>query len=90
MLRVLISGRVQGVGFRAWTVREATHLGLRGWVRNLSDGRVEATFAGEETVIHQMIEACKQGPEAARVDAIEVFTTKEDIADEPFAARHTV
>lgn len=90
VLRVLISGRVQGVGFRAWAVTKATNLGLQGWVRNVKDGSVEAVFSGEHEVIQQMIESCKDGPEAARVEAIEVFTFKEEIADGPFAARQTV
>lgn len=90
VLRVLISGRVQGVGFRAWTVTKATSLGLQGWVRNTKDGQVEAVFSGEHEVINIIIEHCKQGPESARVDAIEVFTYKEDVVDGPFVAKQTV
>ncbi len=85
----MISGRVQGVGYRAWAVTKATHLGLQGWVRNLKDGQVEAVFAGEQAMIEQMIEACKEGPDHARVEAIEVFTHK-DAVEGPFAARQTV
>ena len=59
-IRVVISGRVQGVGYRAWTVEKATHLGLGGWVRNRNEGSVEAVFNGEETVIAAMVEACKE------------------------------
>jgi acylphosphatase len=73
-VRVLISGRVQGVGYRAWTVATANKLGIKGWVRNLSSGQVEALFSGEEPAVGAMIEACKKGPSASRVDKIESFT----------------
>ena len=69
--QIQIYGRVQGVWFRAWTVREATTLGLRGWVRNRSDGSVEALFAGDPAAVHAMIERCRIGPAAARVERIE-------------------
>jgi acylphosphatase len=67
---VRIRGKVQGVWYRAWTVEEATRRGLRGWVRNRRDGSVEAFFAGDPTVIEQMIAACRIGPPLARVDSI--------------------
>jgi len=88
-IRIIIHGRVQGVGYRAWAVETATHFGLGGWVRNRNDGTVEAIFRGEETVIAEMIEACKQGPKAARVESIESFTCKEEISG-LFSARPTV
>ena len=66
-----ISGRVQGVGFRAWTVREATTRGLQGWVRNRQDGSVEALFIGPETVVNAMIEACRGGPRHAVVTSVQ-------------------
>ncbi|MDZ7685563.1 MAG: acylphosphatase [Gammaproteobacteria bacterium] len=69
--RVIISGRVQGVSYRYWTRQEATARGLRGYVRNLSDGRVEAVFGGDEADIIAMVDACWQGPDAARVSGIE-------------------
>ena len=78
------------MGFRAWVVAQATHLGLQGWVRNLKDGQVEAVFSGEHALIQQIIEACKQGPEAARVDGIDVFTFKEQLSESAFIARQTV
>ncbi|MCU0893575.1 MAG: acylphosphatase [Rhodospirillales bacterium] len=62
-----IEGRVQGVWFRGWTVMEARQRGLRGWVRNRSDGSVEAMFAGPKPVVDAMLEACWQGPPAAQV-----------------------
>jgi len=67
-----ISGRVQGVNFRYYTAQEAQARGLKGWVRNLWDGRVEAVFEGEEQAVGSMIEWCRKGPPAARVDDIEV------------------
>lgn len=70
-VRVLVSGRVQGVWYRGWTVAEATRLGLNGWVRNLSDGRVEAVFSGAEERVQAMIAACHDGPSAASVRAVE-------------------
>ena len=69
-VRVLISGQVQGVGYRFWTVRQARNLGLKGWVRNLSDGRVEAVFSGDRRAVEQMVELCYQGPRAAVVKEV--------------------
>ncbi len=88
-IRVVIHGRVQNIGYRAWTVETATHLGLAGWVRNRSDGTVEAVFRGEEAMIAEMFEACKTGPANAHVERIESFTWKEDVGG-LFAARPTV
>ena len=70
-VRVRIYGRVQGVWFRAWTKRGAEALGLNGWVRNRSDGSVEAVLAGEAAAVRAMIEQCRVGPPAARVERIE-------------------
>ena len=68
-LVIVVSGRVQGVWFRASTREEAIRLGLRGWVRNLPDGRrVEAVLEGEERALLQMLEWCQAGPPGARVD----------------------
>jgi len=71
IFRVVISGRVQGVGFRAWTDIAASERGIEGWVRNRRDGSVEAVFAGPEEVVLTMLELCRQGPPGARVDAID-------------------
>ncbi len=68
---VIIRGQVQGVGYRAWTQRTALGHGLEGWVRNRRDGAVEALFAGEPDVVAQMLAACRFGPPAARVHALE-------------------
>lgn len=85
-IRVIINGRVQGVSFRAWTVSKASQMNLRGWVRNRSDGSVEAVFSGDDDSVIAMVEACKGGPERARVDHIECFTCKEEVSG-PFSAR---
>jgi acylphosphatase len=68
---LLIAGRVQGVGYRDWMVREATRLGLDGWVRNQADGSVEAVVAGPEPAVQALLTACRRGPLLARVDRIE-------------------
>lgn len=70
--RVLISGRVQGVGYRMSTVDLATDLGLSGWVRNLADGRVEAVLEGSRDVVEEMIRWCQQGPPGAVVKDVAV------------------
>ncbi len=69
---VLVKGRVQGVLFRAATRDEARLRGVRGWVRNRSDGSVEAIFEGERKKVEEMIEFCHYGPPAARVSSVEV------------------
>ena len=71
MLRVVIRGRVQGVGYRAWAEITALEHGLEGWVRNCRDGSVEALFAGPKDVVLAMTELCRQGPPGARVDGID-------------------
>jgi acylphosphatase len=69
--RVLVRGRVQGVGFRAWVAQTAVARGLAGWVRNRRDGSVEAVFVGPVDAVSAMIESCGQGPVIARVTSIE-------------------
>jgi acylphosphatase len=71
IFRVVIRGRVQGVGFRAWTEAMAAEQGVEGWVRNCRDGSVEALFSGAEEVVLAMIELCRSGPPGARVEAID-------------------
>lgn len=71
--RVFVSGLVQGVSFRASTLKAARHFSnLKGFVRNLKDGRVEAVFLGEEKEVFAMVEWCTQGPKSAKVERIEV------------------
>jgi acylphosphatase len=76
-----IHGRVQGVGYRAWTASRAARLGLAGWVRNRADGTVEALVAGPIDAVEQMIAAASAGPSAARVTAVE--TTPAEPSREP-------
>ena len=66
-VRVIIEGRVQGVGFRYWVAREAERLGVDGWVRNRREGTVEALISGDSETIRQMISRCHQGPPVSHV-----------------------
>ncbi len=70
--RALITGRVQGVWFRGWTCDQAAALGLAGWVRNRRDGRVEALFSGPAAAVDEMLDACRNGPPHAIVEAVEI------------------
>ena len=74
---VVISGRVQGVGFRLWVEAEAVSRGLAGWVRNRRDGSVEAVFFGEEDAVGAMLEACRTGPRMALVTNVAISDTDE-------------
>lgn len=69
---VHVSGKVQGVFFRATTRDAARDAGVDGWVKNLDDGRVEAVFEGEEDAVAEMIEFCHEGSDLARVEDVEV------------------
>lgn len=87
-VRVRIEGRVQGVWYRGWTVSEASGRKLGGWVRNRRDGSVEALFSGPKEVVNNMLEACWQGPPAARVTAVHPHPA--DAPDRPgFHPLHT-
>ena len=68
---VVVRGRVQGVGYRAFVEHEAQRRGMHGWVRNRRDGTVEALFAGPRAAVEAMIEACRRGPMSARIDALD-------------------
>lgn len=72
--RLVISGRVQGVGFRYFTQEAAAREGITGWVRNLPDGRVEAYVEGESDAVTRVERTIRQGPRGARVDAVEADT----------------
>lgn len=77
---VFVSGRVQGVYYRATTREEARKRGLDGWVRNLEDGRVEAVFEGPEAAVEEIVEWCHDGSPAANVEAVDVeYESPEDI-----------
>lgn len=68
---VIVGGRVQGVGYRAWAERVALSRGLTGWVRNRRDNSVEAVFIGDEDAVAAMVEACRSGPIGAVVEALD-------------------
>jgi acylphosphatase len=70
-MQVVIRGRVQGVGFRAWVQHQAELHGLGGWVRNRADGAVEAVFSGPADLVDVMLKACEKGPRGARVEQVE-------------------
>jgi acylphosphatase len=70
IIQVMITGRVQGVGYRAWVEYQAIASGLEGWVRNRRDGSVEALFAGNAKVVAEMVALCRHGPPSARVTAL--------------------
>ena len=72
VVRLIVKGRVQGVGFRAFVEDEAILLALDGWVRNRRDGTVEALVAGPAEEVELLIESVRQGPSASRVDAVDV------------------
>lgn len=76
-LHLIISGRVQGVGYRAWATRQALQRGLDGWVRNRTDGTVEALVGGSEDVVRDFLFACHKGPLAASVKHIEATPSEE-------------
>ncbi len=76
--RLTISGRVHGVGFRAWVASRAAALGLSGWVRNRRDGSVEVLVDGDTAAVEELVRACRRGPRLAEVTAIE-----EALADPP-------
>lgn len=69
---IFITGRVQGVGFRHFTRKNADKIGITGWVKNLPDGRVEALFQGPEQKVNELIDRCKEGPISAYVKEIDV------------------
>ena len=87
--RVLIHGRVQGVGYRDWMLRQAERLGVDGWVRNRADGSVEAVVAGRAEQVDALVARAHRGPPAARVAAVTVTDTPAAVHAD-FAKRPTV
>lgn len=87
-LRLTITGRVQGVGFRAWAMRRARAHGLDGWVRNRDDGAVELVIAGDESALVAMRRDCERGPAGARVDRV-VETSQLEAVPAGFEQRAT-
>jgi acylphosphatase len=89
ILRAVIKGRVQGVGYRAWTLRHAQQLGLQGWVRNRRDGSVEAVFKGDEDKVVGMLGECWRGPRSAVVSEV-IATAVPDESWPDFSVRPTL
>jgi acylphosphatase len=72
-VHIYVTGTVQGVSFRYYTLQEAVRCGVSGWVRNLPDGRVEAVMEGDEAGVERLLVWCRQGPRGARVEHVEVL-----------------
>jgi len=85
---LFIEGRVQGVFYRAFTRNFAEKLGLKGWVRNLYDGRVEAVFEGNRDLIEQAIQECRKGPRGSAVAHIDVGWEEPSGEDKDFVIRY--
>jgi acylphosphatase len=84
---VRVTGRVQGVGFRYATSRRAASLGVAGWVRNCTDGTVEAVFEGDAAAVESLLSWCWRGPRGAEIDAVEVSWEQPSGDGGPFAVR---
>lgn len=80
MLHVIISGYVQGIGFRHFVKSKAKSLNIKGWVKNLPDGRVEGVFVGDHVNVEKMVAMCRKGPFLAEVKGLEV----KEIPDQKF------
>lgn len=90
VVRLLIFGSVQGVGFRKFVRQNAKKLGLVGWVRNLPEGTVEAEVAGPGEAIQKLIQLSKKGPFLAEVTSVDVMTSEKDFPYTEFILRHDV
>ena len=88
-VQLVIEGRVQGVGFRAWTAANARKRGLKGFVRNRKDGTVEAHFSGPSDVVEQMVAACWDGPMVSRVTNVTVRPSQQEMG-EGFTSEATI
>jgi acylphosphatase len=87
-VHVVISGRVQGVWFRASTRDKAQQLGLTGWVKNTSEGNVEAVFEGEEKLINEMLDWCHHGPPLSEVKNVEIKKQHPSNDFDDFSIKH--
>jgi acylphosphatase len=85
--RYTVRGRVQGVGFRAWSRRLARELGVRGWVRNRPDGSVELHAAGTDEAMTELVQRLEKGPPVARVEAVEREGSAQDLPKSGFEVR---
>ena len=87
-VHVVISGRVQGVWFRASTRDKAEQLDITGWVKNTFDGNVEAVFEGEENLVKEMLDWCHRGPPLARVENVEITKQSPSNGFDGFSIRY--
>ncbi|MBI4511664.1 MAG: acylphosphatase [Deltaproteobacteria bacterium] len=86
--RAVVTGRVQGVSFRAWTAQEAHRLGLSGWVRNLPDGSVELEAEGPKAALESLLACCKEGPPLAHVASVRAEWKDPTGENHGFRVRH--
>ncbi len=86
IIHVIVRGRVQGVGYRAWVQRQAAAHSLRGWVRNRNDGTVEAVFAGDPDSVAIIAEGLLRGPPASQVTGVDIRTDDESALAPAFGA----
>lgn len=86
-VKVLVSGIVQGVGYRFFVLEAARELGLSGWVRNLRDGRVEAEIEGDEMVVERLVAAMRRGPRLSRVTDVSTMKLEPSYQDHGFGVR---
>ncbi|MBI1867199.1 MAG: acylphosphatase [Methylocystis sp.] len=82
IVRIVVEGCVQGVGYRAFVAREAGRFGLQGWVRNRRDGAVEMVLAGPPAAVVATEQSCRRGPMLARVDALRIEDADEQALQE--------
>ena len=87
-IHMIVSGRVQGVYFRAHTREKALTLGLTGWVRNLPDGKVEVVAEGDKSGLEELAAWCRQGPPAACVVSVDLSREEPEGGLEPFSIRY--
>lgn len=87
--RLVIQGRVQGVGYRWWTVRVATELGVAGWVRNCADGSVEVLAIGGDDQVERLKAFCRRGPRGAVVRSVDIAPAEDD-GSASFVQRETL
>ena len=87
-VRLIVRGRVQGVGFRYATVEQGRRLGLAGWARNLPDGGVEVVAAGDAAAVERMVAWCRQGPPSARGSSVDRSDGPQDFPPGKFSVRY--
>lgn len=87
-IKVIVKGRVQGVFYRANTQKTAQRLGIKGYVKNLADGSVQAVFEGDPKAVSQMVEWCRKGPEASIVDDVLTETIEDPAYFDTFEIRY--